>query len=135
MRRNRARGERGVSLIEVMVALSILSTVLLSLTGLMWQMGRHSRTSGAVTQRTAALESASSQALSLSWDSLPQIVGCQADTTAQLAYTLCFEVQTLTTQLREVRVIVSPTNPATLLADTITVHRTKPRRLSPLNTQ
>ena len=129
---HRLRSARGISLIEVMVALAILSTVLLSLTGLMWQMGRNARDSSAVTMRTGTLESATSLAYGLSWDSLPTIVGCSADTTAALIYTLCYEVQDLTPQVRQVRVIVAPTSPPGLTADTITLRRAKGRQVSPL---
>ncbi len=129
----RASNEHGISLLEIMIALTILSTVLLSLSGLMWQMGRHTRVSGAVTVRTATLESAASLAESVTWDSLPVIVGCTADTTAQLEYTLCYEVQNVSSQLREVRVIIAPTVPATLRSDTITINRAKPKRASTLN--
>lgn len=133
MFRERASNEHGISLLEIMIALTILSTVLLSLSGLMWQMGRHTRVSGAVTVRTATLESAATLAESVTWDSLLAIVGCTADTTAQLEYTLCYEVQNVSPQLWEVRVIIAPTVPATLLSDTLTIRRAKPKQASTLN--
>lgn len=129
---HRVQNARGISLIEAMVALAILSTVLLSLTGLMWQMGRNARDSSAVTMRTGVMESAASLAYGVQWDSLPNIVGCSADTTAALISTICYEVQTLTAQVRQVRVIVAPTSPAGMLPDTITLRRAKERQVSPL---
>ena len=131
----RQAGRRGVSLLEVVVALAILSVVLLSLSGIVWQMGRHSRISGAVGARSAALESAVSLAQAVRWDSLLAMVGCSADSSGQLAYTRCFEVTTLSPSLKEVRVIVTPTGATAVIPETLTVQRTRPRSRSPLNVQ
>lgn len=128
-----ARDRRGISLLEVVVALAILSVVLLSLTGIMWQMGRQSRVSGVAAARTSALESWASLAQAARWDSLDALVGCAADTTAGLAYTRCFEVANLSASLRQVRVIISPAAGAVLSPDTLLVQRTRPRQRSPLN--
>jgi type II secretory pathway pseudopilin PulG len=124
---------RGISLLEVVVALGILSVVLLSLTGIMWQMGRQSRVSGVASARTAVLESWASLAQAARWDSLDALVGCAADTTAALAYTRCYEVSTLSPGLRQVRVIIAPAADAVLAPETLLVQRTRPRQPSPLN--
>jgi prepilin-type N-terminal cleavage/methylation domain-containing protein len=124
---------RGISLIEVVVALSILSVVLMSLTGIMWQMGRQTRVAGVAAARTAAVESAAALAHAARWDSLTPLVGCAADTTAGLAYTRCYEVNNLSASLRQVRVIISPTASAVLAPDTLLVQRTRPRQRSPFN--
>lgn len=115
------------------MALGILSVVLLSLTGIMWQMGRQSRVSGVASARTAALESWASLAQAARWDSLDVLVGCAADTTAGLAYTRCFEVASLSASLRQVKVIIAPSADAALPPETLLVQRTRPRQRSPLN--
>lgn len=125
--------ERGVSLIEVMIALAILSVVVLSLMGIMWQMGRHNRIAGGVGARSAAVESAASLALAVRWDSLTALVGCSADSSTGFWYTRCFEVQNLGPSLRQVRVIVSPAVATLLKPETVTVQRSRPRYRSPLN--
>jgi hypothetical protein len=124
-----------VSLIEVIVALGILTVVLLALSGIMWQMGRHTRVSGVVGSRSAAMESASSFAQSVRWDSLDALPGCQTDSSGTLVFTRCFEVQTLAPSLREVRVIVTPTGPTVVKSETLVVQRNRPRARSPLNVQ
>jgi hypothetical protein len=116
-----------------MIALSILSVVLVSLAGLMFQMGRHTRRSGGVASRTAAVQSALAGVQTVPWDSLPNLVGCVADTAGTLPYTRCVELQTLTTRLRSLRVIVVPSDPF-LRPDTIVVRRNRPRSSSPLYT-
>jgi prepilin-type N-terminal cleavage/methylation domain-containing protein len=121
---------RGVSLVEVLVALTLLSVVLLALTGIMWEMGRHNRLAALVGARGAALASAASLAEAVRWDSIPTLVGCYADTSAQIVYTRCFEMTTPITGLRQVRVIVAPAD-ASLKAETVLVNRTRPRSRSP----
>lgn len=116
---------------EVVVALTLLSIVLLALTGIMWQMGRHTLTASLVGARGAALESAASLAESARWDSLTALVGCTTDTSAQLVYTRCFEVTAPMGGVRQVRAIVTPAGGA-LLPETLTVSRTRPRSRSPL---
>jgi len=122
---------RGVSLIEIVVALALLSIVLLALTGIMWEMGRNTRTATLIGARGAALESAASLAESVRWDSLDALVGCSADTSAQLVYTRCFEVTAPSGGIRQVRAIVTPAGGA-LRPETLTVSRTRPRSRSPL---
>jgi hypothetical protein len=85
--------------------------------------------------RSAALESAASLAQSVRWDSLPALPGCATDSSGALVFTRCFEVQTLAPSLKQVRVIVTPTVPTALKAETLTVQRTRPSALSPLNVQ
>jgi len=116
-----------------MVALAILSTVLMSLAGLVWQMANHSRDAGMAALRTAALESASAMAQTAAWDSLGTLVGCTANTVAQLQYTQCTQLVTVNTRTKEVRVIVVPTNQASLRPDTLVVRRTKPHKASTLH--
>ncbi len=124
--------ERGVSLVEIMIALSILSVVLLALGGLMFDVARHSRRSTAVAYRSAALESATSWIQALPWDSLPTVVGCTDSlTTGLLQYTRCVELVSNTTTSRLARIIISPTGVLQARPDTVTVERTKARASSP----
>lgn len=128
---DRLRDVRGVSLIEVVVALTLLSVVLLALTGIMWEMGRHTRRASLVGARGAALESAASLAAAVQWDSIAALIGCATDTSAQLVYTRCFEVPSLAAPIRQIRAIVTPVGGA-LPPETLTVSRTRPRSRSPL---
>jgi hypothetical protein len=118
----------------VVVALGILSVVLVSLTGIMWQMGRHTRVSGAAAARTAVRESAASLAHAVRWDSITSLVGCAADSTAGLDYTRCYEVSALSAAVRQVRVIIVPSALSLLVPETTVVLRTRPQQRSPFNT-
>jgi type II secretory pathway pseudopilin PulG len=129
----RLRQESGISLIEILVALGILSAVLIALGGLMFQVARHTRTSAAVGYRSAAVTSAASWANGLAWDSIDGSVGCAADSSGLLAYTKCASVQTLTPRAKEISIVISPTGLLVLAPETVVVYRTKPRGASPFN--
>ena len=126
---------RGVSLIEVVVALAILSTALLALSGLMWQMARQGRFAGYATARAAALQSAAAVPQAADWDSLSALVGCASDSIASFTYTRCYEVTTVSNTLKRVRVIISPSSLFALKAETLSVERNKPLLPSPLYVQ
>ncbi|NIM49208.1 MAG: hypothetical protein GTN62_04610 [Gemmatimonadales bacterium] len=127
-----ARGDAGISLVEIMIALSILAAVLVALGGLMFQVARHTRQSAAAGYRSAAVTSAAAWARGLAWDSLDTAIGCTTDTTGLLTYSKCVTVQTLSTNLKRVTVVISPTGSLVALPDTVEVDRNKPRLKSTL---
>lgn len=123
---------RGVSLIEVMMALTILSTVLIALGGLMFQVGRQTQQAAAATYRTAAVQQGAATVQALAWDDLNGVVGCSADTVGQLEYDRCISVADLTPRTKQVRLVVTPTGNLTALPETLTIHRHRPISRSPL---
>jgi len=132
MSRRFASNAQGLSLIEVVVAITILSVVVMALGGLMFQVARHTRESAGVAYRSAASESAASWLHGLQWDSIPGAVGCTDSlTTGLLEYTRCVELLTNTPRYRLARITISPTGALQPSADTITVERTKTRSASP----
>ena len=127
-----ASNSRGLSLIEVVVAITILSIVVMALGGLMFQVARHTRASAGVAYRSAASESAASWLHGLPWDSIPAAVGCTDSlTTGLLEYTRCVVLLTNTPRYRLARITISPTGVLLPSPDTITVERTKTRSASP----
>ena len=127
-----ASNARGLSLIEVVVAITILSIVVMALGGLMFQVARHTRASAGVAYRSAASESAASWLHGLPWDSIPGAVGCTDSlTTGLLEYTRCVELLTNTPRYRLARITISPTGVLQPSPDTISIERTKNRYTSP----
>jgi hypothetical protein len=120
-----------MSLIEILVALGILSIVLISLGGLMFQVARHTRRSAAVGYRSAAVAGAGTWAQSLPWDSIDGATGCGLDTSGLLLYTRCTSVQSPSGRLKEIQVVVTPSGPLTVAPETVVVYRTKPKTVSP----
>lgn len=132
MHRKTCSDERGISLVEVVVALGIFSVVLISLTGLMFTMARQSRLTAYSTARTAAVQSASAWAQGVPWDSIGAATGCVADTAGALPYTRCTSVQTVSQDFKQLQVIITPSSASGVRADTVVVSRAKPQNLSPL---
>ena len=132
MSRRATSNNRGLSLIEVVVAITILSIVVMALGGLMFQVARHTRASAGVAYRSAASESAASWLHGLPWDSIPGAVGCTDSlTTGLLEYTRCVELLTNTPRYRLARITISPTGVLQPSPDTIAIERTKSRSASP----
>jgi len=124
--------EKGLSLLEVVVAITILSVVILALGTLMFQVAGYTRASAGVAYRSAASESAASWLHGLDWDSIPSAVGCTDSLTAGLLeYTRCVDLLTNTPRYRLARITISPTGNLQPSPDTITIERTRTRSASP----
>jgi prepilin-type N-terminal cleavage/methylation domain-containing protein len=134
MRIPNPRGQRGITLVEVIVALTILSIVLIALGGLMFQVGKQTRSSAATTYRSAALQRAAAWVDGLPWDSSTTgiIGGCTSDSSGLMAYDRCTTVVDSTSRLRKISVVVVPNGIFTAVPETIVVYRNKPRPASPL---
>jgi type II secretory pathway pseudopilin PulG len=123
-----------VTLIETMLALSILGVVLMGLGGLMFQAARHTRQSAAVAYRSSAVTTAEAWSRALPWDSAPTAIGCVDSLTAgQLLYTRCVELPVNTPRYQQIRVIISPIGSLVARADTVTIDRNRARSPSPFN--
>ncbi len=132
MRPDRLRGNAGVTLLEVVVALGIFSVVLIALVGMMFSMAHQTRLTAYGTARTAATQSASAWAQSVAWDSIGGSVGCVLDTAGPLTYTRCTTVQNVGYRLKRLQIVVAPDSVTGVGPDTVTVNRQKPQQLSPL---
>jgi hypothetical protein len=126
-------------LVEIMMALMLLSVVMMALGALMFQVARHTRLSSQVTYRSAALNSAASWAQAMPWDSIPNQVGWASnDTVGQLvfqrymSYSTSGNARILTLVIRPVTSIASS---ARVKPETLTVVRAKPLTTAPLKVQ
>jgi prepilin-type N-terminal cleavage/methylation domain-containing protein len=126
-------GEGGVTLMEIIVALAILSVVLISLGGLMFQVSQQTRRATAMSYLGAALQSEQTRIEGLPWDSLAAAAGCASASSGRLTYTRCTTVTTVTAQWKQIRVVLVPTGNLTAPPETLVVYRVKPRIPSPFN--
>ena len=117
----------GFSLVEVVIALTIMSVVLLALGGLMFQVAQHTRTSAATTYRTAAAQKITAHIQTLPWNNIDGASGCTADSSGLMAYNRCISVTTTSANTKAVTVVISPTGLFTALPDTLLVVRSKSR--------
>jgi hypothetical protein len=115
-----------------MIALTLLTTVLVALGGLMFQAARHTRQSAAVAYRSAASTTAAAWVQALPWDSIAGAVGCSSDSSGALAYDRCVTVQNVSAKLKRVTITITPTGTLTAAPDTIVISRVRPRPLSTL---
>ncbi len=130
----RRAGEAGVSLVEIMLALSILSVVLMGLGGLMFQAARHTRQSAAVAYRSSAVTTAEAWSRAIPWDSAPGAIGCTDSlTVGRLLYQQCVELPVNTSRYQQLRVIISPIGNLVAKPDTVVVDRNRSRSPSPFN--
>lgn len=131
----RWRSQAGVTLIEILMALGILSVVLMSLSGLMFQVSQQSRRATTLSYFSAAVQIAQTRVEGLPWDSLGSsgVIGCAADTTGQLVYSRCTTVSNITATLKRIQVVLTPTGTLTAPPETLTVDRTKPQFASPFS--
>ena len=119
------RAARGFSLIEIIVAMTILAITLAGFAGLTYQYLRRVRTlDGRVAQFALVTEQAQRLQV-LPWDSLVSRAGCTTVTTGLLPHTRCVVLTDVNTARKQVRVIITPTNPA-IKPDTVLFHRVKP---------
>ena len=127
-------GERGVSLIEIMLALTLLSVVLMSLAGLMYQVARRTTQSAQVAFRSAALMNAAGWAQAIPWDSIPSLVGWSTEESiGQLAFRRYMSYET-SGNWRIMTLVINPEGPSQTMVrpETLTVVRAKSVSTAPL---
>jgi hypothetical protein len=124
-----------------MLALTILSVVMMSLGGLMFQVARHTRLSSSVALRSAAAQNAASWAQGLPWDSIPLATGWINDTVGGNVFrrstscdTGCPASSCPTCAYRKIRMTITPQGNLSgrVRPDTVYVVRAKPRTTAPL---
>ncbi len=130
---DRRNWEAGVTLVEVLVALGILSIVLIALAGLMFNVSVGTRRSAALSYRSAAAQMAQAWIAALPWDSLSTAVGCTTETTGQLVYSQCVTIADLSGNRKRVTIVITPTGTLIAPPDTIVVDRAKPLTLTPFS--
>jgi prepilin-type N-terminal cleavage/methylation domain-containing protein len=136
-RRNRevhedAPARRGITLIEVIVALTMFAIVTMTVASFTAQVASGSRVNAVSTVRAGALAAQVNRLEVLPFDTLPTRIGCTEVTTGLLPRRECVEVRDVAVDRREVTFILQPTN-SSLRPDTVILQRTKPKAYHPLN--
>lgn len=117
------KNSRGVSLIEVMVALVLFGMIATVHTVATMRYGLRTRVAALGASRAAALSSSIDLVSSMPRASVAGLDGC-ADVTIDAAYPheRCFEVEAATASISRVRIVITPDNDA-LRPDTVWVDR------------
>lgn len=130
LRRRRVR--RGFSLIEIMVAMTMLSIVLLSLAKLATVVGVRGRANAVAAKRNAVLQLETNKLDAIPFASLGTFpTGSQADSLNGFAYTRRLSITKVNSQRYTVTIVVLPAADTTH-KDSVTFDRTLPPANSPL---
>ena len=123
---------RGMSLIEVVVAMAMFAVVMTGVAALTMQVARGAQFSSIATQRSAALAMGVNQLEALPYDSLPSRQGCRDVASATFARRECVSVTNVAPRVRQVQFTITPANTA-LRPDTVIFERGRPTPRNPLN--
>jgi len=119
------RVDAGFSLIEIMVAMTMLGVVLMSVARLNFTLARRFYALSGGGARDAVLAQQVNQFAALPFDSLKAKAGTITVNKPPLPYTRKVTVDSLSPKLRRVTIIVTPLNPV-FKPDTLVLQRTKP---------
>ena len=133
-RRRRMRGRAGFSLLEVMVAMTMLSIILMSLAKISTAISVRSRSNDLVAKRSAILTLEANKFGAMPFDSLRAFSTTSVTRTlGGFAYTRTLTVTNTGSTLSTVKIVITPTL-STTLKDSVTFDRTKPATSTPLCT-
>jgi prepilin-type N-terminal cleavage/methylation domain-containing protein len=123
---------RGFSLIEVMVAMTLLSIVMMSLAKISVSVATRARMNDLVAKRNAALQLESNKFVTVPFDSLRNwSTTTKTFTRGDFSYTRRLTITQVTAMRYTVKVVVTPTKNAAK-KDSVMLDRTKPPTGSPL---
>ena len=119
------RAARGFSLVEIIVAMTILVVTLAGFAGLTAQYMRRARSLNLQVAMAALFAEQSQRLIVLPFDSLPSRAGCQTFTTGTLAHTRCITVTATTNSRYTVTLVITPATTA-VRPDSLSFARVKP---------
>jgi prepilin-type N-terminal cleavage/methylation domain-containing protein len=122
----------GFSLVEIMVAMVVLSLTALSLAPLMLRASRTGKSAEAMLYEQAVLSTEVGRLNALPFDVLSTGTTCQTISTAPLAHTRCTTVTSVSSTVYRVMVVVTPSGSG-LKPDTVTFDRTEASTYNPLS--
>ena len=127
-----AAARRGITLIEVVVALTVFAVVMMGIASFTTQVAKGSRVNGLATVRAGALAAQVNRLEVLPYDTLPSRAGCTSISTGSLPRSECITVEDVVVGRRRVTFILRPDN-SSLRPDTVIFERTNPKAYHPLN--
>jgi prepilin-type N-terminal cleavage/methylation domain-containing protein len=126
------RRRRGFSLIEVMIAMTLLSIVMMSLAKISVSVATRGRLNDLVAKRNAALQVESNKFVTVPFDSLRNwSTSTKTFTRGTFSYTRRLTITAVGLTRYTVKVVVTPTT-NTAKKDSVIIDRTRPPTGSPL---
>lgn len=115
----------GVSLVEVLVAITLMAVVLSGLGGLAFTASRQTVGLTNSNLRQGILAQEVNRLTAWPFDDLTGLAGCTTVTTGTFPHQRCITVASVNSTRRVVRVIVTPSQPG-MRPDSVTLERTRP---------
>jgi len=129
-RTRRRRTRTGFTLLEVLVALTLLSIILMGLARVTFQMAASGRTNETVAKRTATLIEEANKFNSMPFDSLGTVNATTTDLTfGDFKFQRRLTITSVTSTYRTVKIVVTPYIAGVLTPskkDSVFISRTKP---------
>ena len=125
------RSRRGSTLIEIMIAMTVMVIALTGLAGMTVQAGKRSSTLAGTGGRTAVETQIVDQLMVLPFASLPSKAGCTTASAPPFPHRRCVTVTDIAFRRRQVKVVFTPTS-RLLRADSVMFERAKGISNSPL---
>ena len=130
MRTRRRKRKDGFSLIEVLVALTLLSIILMGLARVTFQMANSTRTNETVAKRMAALIEEGNKFNAMPFDSLATVSTTTKDLTfGDFKFQRRLQITTVTSSHKTVKIVITPYIANVLTTskkDSVLISRTKP---------
>jgi type II secretory pathway pseudopilin PulG len=123
----------GVSLVETLVAITLMGVVLSGLGGLAFTASRQTVNVAASGYRQGILVQEVNRLTAWPYADLGAAAGCTTVATGAFPYQRCINVNAISSTRSQVRVIVTPSQPG-VTPDSVTVERTRPPVGSVLST-
>jgi prepilin-type N-terminal cleavage/methylation domain-containing protein len=120
-----SRREAGFSLIEILVAVTLLGIALVGVAQLNFVLARRFYTLSRAPAREGIVAQQVNQFAAMPFDSLMAQVGTKTFTKPPMPYTRIVTVDTIGSKLRRVKIVIQPSNPA-IRPDSVVIERTKP---------
>jgi prepilin-type N-terminal cleavage/methylation domain-containing protein len=114
---------RGFTLIEVMVSMTVLAVGVLLMSTLLVRSSRTAGATSAVSYQTAILAAELGRYDAIPFTQLAAGTTCTTSTAAPLAHELCVTITNVSANVRQVKVVVTPTAPTTVAADSVVFDR------------
>jgi prepilin-type N-terminal cleavage/methylation domain-containing protein len=124
------RSKKGFSLVEVLVALTLLSLILMSLARVTFQMAASGRTNETVAKRTATLIEEANKFNAMPFDSLATVSTTTKDLTyGDFKFQRRLTITTVSSAHKTIKIVITPYLAGVLTAskkDSVFITRTKP---------
>ena len=124
----------GFTLVEVLVSITILSVASLSLGTLLFKAARQANATSTASYQTATMAGAAGRFDAMPFDSLPAGTTCVTLTAAPFPHTQCTTINNVSSKVKTIIIVVSPSGNALMHPDTTIITRTRSVNSNPLKT-